>query len=183
MPQDAAALYDLARITYTAAFGHSMSAADLEAHLANHLSLERMSEMIDNDTFLLACSAEEIVGFVQFGVSHLHEQELISSTAFAIHPSDREIRRLYVLASHQNQGIGSLLMEAALNHPCLINHNIFLDVWEENPGAQRFYGRYGFEKVAEKQFSVGSGAETGVDFIMRRLSSESLRYDQQTRQE
>ena len=62
-------------------------------------------------------------------------------------------------------------MDAALNDPRLHGAtNIYLDVWEHNHGAQRFYKRYGFEKVGERSFHVESGEETDVDFIMvRRL--------------
>ena len=42
---------------------------------------------------------------------------------------------------------------------------IFLDVWEHNPGARRFYERYGFVVVGDRSFAVASGAETSLDLI------------------
>lgn len=39
-------------------------------------------------------------------------------------------------------------MEAALEHPRLKEaENVFLDVWEHNHGAQRFYRRYRFAVI------------------------------------
>jgi ribosomal protein S18 acetylase RimI-like enzyme len=39
-------------------------------------------------------------------------------------------------------------------------------VWSENFGAQRFYGRYGFEKVGEYGFRVGNTVDH--EFILKR---------------
>lgn len=171
---DADALSGLAKRTYATAFGHSMTSADLDAHLNKHLSLEKIGEALWKDMFLLACIGDEIIGFVQFGESSIEQQHIVKTAAFAFEADDKEIRRLYVLAPYQNRGIGSQLMETALAHPQLAtDSNIFLDVWEENTRAQRFYKRYGFEKVGEKRFFVDSGAKSGVDFVMLRRSQKS----------
>ncbi len=62
-----------------------------------------------------------------------------------------------------------LLMEAALEHPRLKSaERIFLDVWEYNYGAQRFYQRHGFKVIGGRRFYVESGAETSLDLIMVR---------------
>jgi len=39
-------------------------------------------------------------------------------------------------------------------------------VWSENFGAQRFYARYGFEKVGTYEFPVGQTRD--LEFILRR---------------
>jgi diamine N-acetyltransferase len=39
-------------------------------------------------------------------------------------------------------------------------------VWSENLGAQRFYGRYGFDKVGEYGFVVGKTIDR--EFILKR---------------
>ena len=39
---------------------------------------------------------------------------------------------------------------------------LWIGVWSENLGAQRFYARYGFEKVGEYEFSVGQHARPRV---------------------
>ena len=49
---------------------------------------------------------------------------------------------------------------------------IFLDVWEHNPGARRFYERYGFVVIGDRSYAVASGAETSLDLIMVQLSND-----------
>ena len=46
---------------------------------------------------------------------------------------------------------------------------LWIGVWSENLGAQRFYGRYGFEKVGEYLFPVGNTNDH--EFILRRLKT------------
>jgi ribosomal protein S18 acetylase RimI-like enzyme len=166
-PDDADSLSTLARQTYADAFGHSMRASDLTAHLDNKLSAAQISKMLREDTFLVACAEADLLGFVQFGDVNLDEKLIAQPTK--IRPSDREVRRLYVRAAYQNRGVGTQLLDAALNHSQLRNSTtVYIDVWKDNRGAQRLYGRYGFVKVGEKPFYVASGEKTGVDYILAR---------------
>jgi ribosomal protein S18 acetylase RimI-like enzyme len=102
-----------------------------------------------------------MIGYVQFGQAN--------ATVLQSADGDQELRRLYVHADFQNKGIGTRLMDAALAHPQLRDaERIFLDVWEHNPGAQRFYACFGFKVVGQRPFVVESGAETSMDLIMAR---------------
>ena len=163
---NAAELAELARLTYSVAFGHSFSEADLAAHLETHLSTERFAQIIENDVVLLIIVRGRIVGYVQFG----------EAGADSAREGDQELRRLYVHPDFQNQGYGAALMKSALRHPTMKNApTIFLDVWEKNPGAQRFYQRFGFEATGVRSFEVASGAETSLDVIMaRRCTGKSV---------
>jgi len=153
---DIDALAALAATTYTSAFGHSMSPADLAAHLDRHLAPARIARMMQDDVFLVGHVAERMVGFVQFG-------------PVASVDGDRELRRLYVHDDFQGQGIGGELLEAALAHPHMQRApNVILDVWEFNHGAQRFYRRYGFEVVGARPFEVASDEPTSLDLVMVR---------------
>jgi ribosomal protein S18 acetylase RimI-like enzyme len=42
-----------------------------------------------------------------------------------------------------------------------------LSVWSENDGAQRFYARYGFAKVADITFAVGEQLDHEYLFALR----------------
>jgi ribosomal protein S18 acetylase RimI-like enzyme len=162
--RDARVLSELATETYSAAFGHSFIPSDLASHLERNLSPIAFERILEEDIVLVAETEDRMVGFLQFGRTHNLEQAVFSS--------DRELRRLYGLPESQNKGIGTLLMDAALDHPCVRDaEHIFLDVWEHNHDAQRFYARFGFEVIGERKFFVESGAETSLDLIMvRRLS-------------
>jgi diamine N-acetyltransferase len=161
---DARALSELAIATYSAAFGQSFSPDDLDAHLRENLSEECFERFLGEDVFLLAAIEERVVGFVQFGA--------VTMPVEAASRTDRELRRLYVHADVQGRGIGTALMTAALAHPQLAGaRSIYLDVWERNEGAQRFYRRYGFAAIGTRAFAVASGAATDRDVIMVRRRS------------
>lgn len=154
------ALSALAIETYSAAFGHTFSAADLAAHIAKHLTPNCFLRILDEDVVLVGDIEGRLVGYVQFGAN-------------TVGPSagsrEMELRRLYVHSDLQNQRVGGLLMSSALDHPNLKDaERVCLDVWEHNRGAQRFYRRYGFEVVGTRAFQVASGAETSLDLIMVR---------------
>lgn len=148
----------LAIRTYTEAFGRTFSAADLKAHLNRHLLPEHFLRMLERDVVLVAAVGERLIAYVQFGAAEKSVGE----------ERDQELRRLYVDSTFQNKGYGTMLMDAALNHPQMRNGDIFLDVWEHNQGAQRFYERHGFVVIGSQSFEVESGAETSRDLIMVR---------------
>ena len=127
----------LATRTYSEAFGHSLRASDLAAHLRNNLSPERVRKMIGEDTLLLAYEEHRLIGFVQFGDARISDAHSESPELLRVQPGDKEVRRLYVLAEFQNLGVGTRLMDAALADRRLISAHVYLSVWEDNGGAQR----------------------------------------------
>ncbi len=164
--RDARALSELAQETYTDAFGASMSADDLRAHLERNLSAENLERMLGVDTFFVAKHEGQLIGYVQFGKCN-PSTEFGTSFEQANAQTDYELKRLYVLREYQNQNIGSQLMNAALEHPLMKNApRIFLDVWEHNHGAHRLYQRFGFQVVGARKFEVASGGETSADLVM-----------------
>ena len=83
-------------------------------------------------------------------------------------PGDGEVQRLYILQGYQGGGRGTLLLNTALEWlerggP----RTIWIGVWSENYGAQRFYTRHGFEIVGDYSFMVGDHADH--ELITRRL--------------
>ncbi|MCP4417318.1 MAG: GNAT family N-acetyltransferase [Chloroflexi bacterium] len=157
-------LSKLAKETYTAAFAYSFLPADLAAHLENNLSPSNFAQILLNQTILVAEEENRMVGFVQIG----------KANGFAEADPDKDwaINKMYVHADFQNRGVGSLLMDSALEQLRRAGiTRIFLDVWEHNLGAIRFYQRYGFELIGERCFEVDSGAETSLDLIMMRRQS------------
>jgi ribosomal protein S18 acetylase RimI-like enzyme len=158
---DVAALADLARRTFSDAFGHSLSAPDLAAHLRINLSDAYFRAAAEADVFLLAEAGARPIGYAQFGAVEIPASDRS--------PGDQELRRLYVESAFQSRGIGRQLLDAALAHPRLKGAaNVFLDVWDENHGARRLYERYGFAVVGAHTFAVASGAASTRDLIMVR---------------
>ena len=81
--------------------------------------------------------------------------------------ADGELKRLYLRKAHQGGGRGTALLDTALawlerDGP----RRLWIGVWSENLGAQKLYGRRGFEKVGEYIFPVGATQDR--EFILRR---------------
>ena len=103
--------------------------------------------------------ASSPIGYVTTCPAHLPHPDVA--------PGDGEIQRLYILRGHQGGGRGTLLLRTALEWleregP----RTLWIGVWSENYGAQRFYARHGFEIVGEYSFMVGDHADR--EFITRR---------------
>jgi ribosomal protein S18 acetylase RimI-like enzyme len=82
-------------------------------------------------------------------------------------PAAGEVQQLYVLARHHNLRLGTRLMERGLEWLDERRQSpIYIGVWSENHGAQRFYARYGFGKVGEYGFHVGGTIDR--EFILKR---------------
>jgi ribosomal protein S18 acetylase RimI-like enzyme len=161
-PSDAAALAELGAITFIEAFGHMYPQADLDAFLAEHHTTPKLNQVLA-DPDIGVWVAEEpdgrLVGYAQVGPADMPHPDL--------RPEHGELKRLYVLASHRNLGLGAKLLEPALDW--LDGRGVtpvWLSVWSQNLGAQRFYERYGFRKAGEYEFPVGESRD--AEFILRR---------------
>lgn len=150
-PDDAAALAELGRASFTATFAHLYRPEDLAAFLVGTHSAERVSADLANpDTvYFVAERAGVLVGYAK----------LVLACGWPEHARGRrvvELKQLYTAPGATGGGIGAALMdqvvaEARSRHA----DEIQLSVWQGNHGAQRFYRRYGFEQLAEIHFRVG----------------------------
>ncbi len=150
-PHDAPALAELGRTSFIDAFGHLYSADNLnrfleqtyaeaivKAELANPLRLFRIAEKDGS-----------MLGYCKLGLDVTLDHD----------PAGRrvmELKQLYLRGRQTGSGIGAALMEWALDEAK--SHevdDVILSVWSENHGAQRFYARYGFEKIGDTVFMVG----------------------------
>lgn len=154
-------LSELAQRTYVEAFGYSFELEDLNAHLAENLSEDSFLKILTCDKVNVALENERIIGFIQFGVASGYEE--------IIGDQDWSIKRLYVKGEHQNSGIGSQLIHIALEWMKFHNvKRVLLDVWERNPGAIRFYQRFGFIVIGKIDFYMASGVQSSDDLVMCR---------------
>lgn len=155
---DIAEISELAKRTWSAAFGDALSPEDLALELEQTRSEEYFRAALERDTILLAELGAELVGYVQFGDVTIPE--------VGVRAGDRGLHRVYVKAEVQGRGIGRELMNAALAHPRLrAGRRIYLAVWEENRKAIRLYESLGFRTVGTTRFTIGSG-ELVEDLVM-----------------
>lgn len=163
---DAPTLSALAARTFTETFGHLYPPQDLQAFLEEAYTVERQRVILahpDYAVWLLELDGEA-VGHAAAGPCGLPHPD--------VQPGDGELKRLYLVKTQQSCGWGSRLLETALawlerEGP----RTLWLGVWSENFGAQRFYTRYGFEKAGEYLFPVGDTQD--LEFILRRAPREA----------
>jgi ribosomal protein S18 acetylase RimI-like enzyme len=158
---DAEALAALGAQIFTETFGHLYPPQDLAAFLAEaHAPAGVRADLADPHKALwLALVDGEPAGYALAGPCDLPHPEVA--------PGDGELKRIYLLAGAQNGGLGGRLFDAAVgwlekDGP----RTIWIGVWSENLGAQRFYARRGFAKVGEYGFKVGDSIDR--EFILRR---------------
>ena len=78
-----------------------------------------------------------------------------------------EIERLYVQAEWIGTGLGTLLMRRALEEArAQACRAVVLGVWEHNERALAFYQRFGFRKIGQHEFVLGTDVQT--DLILRK---------------
>jgi ribosomal protein S18 acetylase RimI-like enzyme len=158
---DAAALAEIGAATFTETFGHLYPADDLQSFLAASHSVHTWARtLVDGQRAVwLAVAEETLIGFIGVGPCKLPIANRESNAG--------EVQQLYVLQRFHNRRLGSELMSIGLEW--LEAHGrtpIYVGVWSQNLGAQRFYGRYGFAKVGEYGFPVGKTVDR--EFILKR---------------
>lgn len=128
-------------------FAHLYKPQYLAEHLQKTCSTDYFTRAIAAGTTILTAILQgQIVGYLKYG-----KVELPCNP----HYKDKEIHRCYIHPKTQGQGVGKLLMHKALAD-IGTDANIFLGVWSENYRAQAFYQSFGFEKVGEYDYIVGS---------------------------
>jgi GNAT superfamily N-acetyltransferase len=158
---DAGVLSELGTSTFVDSFGHLYSADDLAAFLAEHHSPAACARTLADPGYAVWLLEEDGValGYALAGPCGLPHADA--------RPGDGELKRLYLAREAQNGGDGGRLFEAALawlerDGP----RPVWISVWSENFGAQRFYARHGFAKVGEYEFVVGR--QRDHEFMFRR---------------
>jgi ribosomal protein S18 acetylase RimI-like enzyme len=145
---DVPALSELAKRTWSQAFGDGVSPEDRAAELEEKRSVDYFADALREETILVAEGDGALVGYVQFGDARIPE---VSRQA-----GDQAVHRLYVDASYQGRGLGRRLIETALAHPRLVRAGrVYLQVWEQNERALRLYESLGFRQVGATRFAIG----------------------------
>jgi ribosomal protein S18 acetylase RimI-like enzyme len=160
-PADAEALSAIGAATFVETFGHLYPPSDLAAFLADAYGLERTrADLADPRKASWIVEADgRAVGYALAGPCALPHPQVT--------PSCGELKRLYLFKAWQNGGLGRRLFDETL---AWLQHAgpraVWIGVWSENHGAQRFYRRHGFEKVGEYGFHVGNIVDH--EYILKR---------------
>jgi len=87
-------------------------------------------------------------------------------------PAPLELKRLYVARAWHGHGVAQALMDAALTAARAHGaQTLWLGVWERNARAAAFYRKYGFTRVGEHTFVLGTDPQT--DWVLARPLSDA----------
>jgi ribosomal protein S18 acetylase RimI-like enzyme len=162
-PDDAPALSRLGTDSFVVKFGHLYSAENLANFLAgSHSEAKVAKEIADPALRIMLAEADgKLLGFCKLVMACGWPDHARGSAVI-------ELKQLYTDPDATGQGIGAALMDWALAEAARFGADeIQLSVYSDNPGAQKFYARYGFEKVADIHFMVGE--QRDEEFLFARI--------------
>lgn len=159
---DASRLAELGAATFIETFGHLYQPDDLQAFLSQVRSVDAFARKLSDPelaVWVAVLNDDTPIGFITVGACKLPVENCESTAG--------EVQQLYVLKEFHNLRLGSRLMDIGLEWLEAQGRTpMYIGVWSENLGAQRFYGRYGFNKVGEYGFKVGKTVDR--EFILKR---------------
>ena len=163
---DAVALSRLAATTFRETFEGQNAPEDMARYLAEAFTPEQQAAEIADQagTVLLAEHHAESGGAELIGYAHLIAGPIPEAVRG---PDPLEIKRIYVARAWHGRGVAQALMEAAIEAARARGaRTLWLGVWERNPRAVAFYAKYGFTRVGEHAFVLGSDTQT--DWLLAR---------------
>lgn len=174
-PADAEALAAIGARTFAETFAHLYPPEDLKAFLAEAYGLDRTRKDLGDPgkvAFLVEANGQ-VIGYAQAGPCELPHPQVT--------PACGELKRFYFLKAWQNRGMGGKLFGRVMEWLLKDGpRHIWIGVWSENFGAQRFYERQGFAKVGEYGFRVGQTVDH--EYILRRGAETFASSDQKAAQ-
>ena len=164
-PEEVAALAALKlatfRETFIDGFAIPYPADDLATFEAASYGTVRVAEeLADPEHVTWVAEADgRLLGYAHVGPCKLPHSEVSAGAG--------ELYQLYVRGDAQGQGLGGELMRMTLDHLGRTRPGpVWLGVWSGNLRAQAVYAGYGFAKVGEYRFPVGTWEDEA--FIFRR---------------
>jgi diamine N-acetyltransferase len=149
---DAQALADLGRQTFVDTFGTLYSTENLQPFLEANYSLAALQADLNNHEHLLQVAEEangQMIGYCKLAMANSFPGPFEGRHVMML-------KQLYLKAAYHGMGVADQLMEWTLGEARSRGYDdIVLSVFSENPRAQRFYQRYGFEKYMDYFFMVG----------------------------
>lgn len=127
--------------------------ANIALHLAETFGLRQQSaEMSDpGNTVLVIDEGGTLMGYALLQACGPELEELPFHFARPL-----EVARFYVDRALHGAGAAQALMTAVLSHAASEGHDgVWLQVWEQNPRAIRFYAKAGFTDVGDATFRIG----------------------------
>lgn len=158
---DAPALSRLGADTFSETFAHLYKPEDLAAFLREHHSTAYYETFLSNSetaAWVIEAPDGTLAGYCTCAPCTLPAPDMP--------PRSGELCRLYIGSAIQGAGHGKAFMDIALDWLNARFDHLYVGVYSENARAQKLYRRYGFQKVAEYHFMVGTHPD--LEWIMKR---------------
>lgn len=174
-PEDLKILVSLGASTFEGAYReHFEKDFTLDA-LVRYLALTfndaaQQRELADPERKFLLVETDEgtVAGYAKVVRTTNQYRELLSPSCF--------IERIYIGAAFQNKNIGSSLLEAIHGLAReLGTKDMYLNVWEGNLRAIRFYVRHGYRAFAKETFAVTGSGFSDLDVVMKKTVDQIRR--------
>jgi len=144
----------LARDAFVEAFGHLYKSEDLAIFLAEYRTPEKFRQHLADPPTLIEVAEEDgrLAAYCLIVRGHRFAEQGEPRPERPVFVS-----QLYCAPEMTGRGLGAALLEWAIAEARAGGADVLqLSVFSENFGAQRFYQRYGFGKVADIDFWVGN---------------------------
>ena len=146
--------------TFYEAYFEFDDSKDLANYVLEHFSVGQIKKELKdkNSTFFIAEIETSAVGYAKLRENAPAECLRSENTI--------EIQRVYILEKMKGKLVGDALMQKCFDEAKKKNYeSVWLGVWKENRSAQKFYQKYGFEKVGELQFPYGD--VIGTNYVLK----------------
>ncbi|NMM95321.1 GNAT family acetyltransferase [Bifidobacterium sp. DSM 109960] len=158
---DLDALRDLSIATYRQTFAAVNTEENMNAYLEDAFAADKLLRELRDESseFVLAENDGRPAGYLK--INEAPSQTEFNDTA------SLEIQRIYIDGRAQGKGLGTRLMQYAIDTAKERGKQyVWLGVWEHNDKAIRFYARNGFYRIGEHAFIMGDDKQT--DHLMRK---------------
>lgn len=160
--EDVEILLNLAAQTFSDTFAAMNTPETMAAYLTEAFTREKfLDELSDpHSQFYFLLADGNLAGYIKMNDTDA-QSDLQDAQAL-------EIERIYVLRDFQGQGLGSVMIEFALQIACdMGKSSVWLGVWQKNLSAIAFYQKMGFKIVGEHSFRMGE--ELQSDWVMKKI--------------
>ncbi len=149
-------------------FRHTFEKDNSEENMQSYLEKACTKEQLEKELktpgsgFFYLHVNDELAGYLKVNEGEAQTEH--------IDDNGLEIERIYIRTGYKRQGLGTLLLNKAVDIAKRnVRSSVWLGVWEHNQPALTFYKKMGFEQVGAHSFFMGDDEQT--DFIMRKKLS------------
>jgi ribosomal protein S18 acetylase RimI-like enzyme len=153
-------LSSVAQLTFPMAGPVNASKKEVSKYISEKLNVSVFQKLIESHDACVVCAKidEKLIGFfVLKYFSNPPNNENLDSSA--------ELQKLYVLKEYHGANAAKLLVSEAFKE-CVEKgmKNIWLNVYNENSRAKKFYSKFNFQETGKTYFQMGN--EQHLDIVM-----------------